>query len=248
MNKKIGKYKMKRLQKIMSEQGICSRRKAEVLIAQGKVKVNGSTAVIGQTVGERDVITIDGNVLRRDKHRNKLYIMMYKPRGYVTTVEDELGRKNVMQLLPELPERVYPIGRLDKDSEGLLLFTNDGEFANAVMHPSRHITKVYRVTVDSAVTEEQLAKLTLPMELDGKMTQQSYVEVLVEEKGRTVIKIAIHEGKNRQVRRMCEAAGLQVGRLKRTAVGAVKLGMLKPGACRELTPEELRAMRKMTNI
>ncbi|MDR0947635.1 MAG: rRNA pseudouridine synthase [Ruminococcus sp.] len=234
-----------RLQKIIAAEGICSRRKAEELIKSGKVKLNGKTAEVGDSATARDIITVDGQVLRRLKKKNKLYIMMYKPRGYVTTMSDELGRKNVTDLLGETTERVYPVGRLDKDSEGLLLFTNDGDFANGIMHPSKHITKVYRVTVDSAVTEEQLALLTLPMEIDGKMTQQSYVEVLTEQKGRTVLKIAIHEGKNRQIRKMCETAGLQVGRLKRTSIGGVKLGMLKPGAFRELTPEELRSLRSL---
>jgi 23S rRNA pseudouridine2605 synthase len=149
----------------------------------------------------------------------------------------------VTELLENIPERVYPIGRLDKDSEGLLLFTNDGGFANDMMHPSRHISKTYRVTVRPDITEQQLVQLASGVEIDGRKTAECNVVVLDKQVGRVVLQMTIFEGRNRQIRKMCEAVGLEVARLKRTAVGPVKLGMLKPGSFRELKPDELRALR-----
>jgi 23S rRNA pseudouridine2605 synthase len=177
--------------------------------------------------------------------------MLNKPRGYVTTMHDELGRKNVTDLLTGVTERVYPVGRLDKDTEGLLLFTNDGNLAQQLTHPSKEINKSYRVTVRARVTEEQLTKLSLPMNLnlgteespEIRKTAAAHVEVLVAEAERTVLLIVIHEGRNRQIRRMCEAVGLPVVRLRRIAEGPLKLGMLKPGTFRDLTPAELIALR-----
>ena len=158
-------------------------------------------------------------------------------------MSDELDRKCVTELLSDVPARVYPVGRLDRNSEGLLLFTNDGKFANDIMHPSRHITKTYRVTVHSSVNEEQLAELAEGVVIDGRKTLPATVNVLTQEAERVVLQIVIREGRNRQIRKMCEAVGLDVARLKRTAIGPVKLGMLRPGAYRELTSEELRALR-----
>ena len=169
--------------------------------------------------------------------------MMYKPRGYVTTTADELERRCVMDLLEDVEERVYPIGRLDKDSEGLLLLTNDGKFANDIMHPSRHISKTYRVTVRPDITEDQLVQLASGIELEGRKTLPANVVVKTREPGRVVLLITIKEGRNRQIRRMCEALGLEVARLRRVSVGPVKLGMMKPGTYRDLTAEELRAIR-----
>lgn len=148
-----------------------------------------------------------------------------------------------MDLLDDIPERVYPIGRLDRNSEGLLLLTNDGSFANGIMHPSRHVTKTYRVTVRPSVTEEQLVKLAEGIVLDGKKTLPATVVVMTNEPGRVVLQMTIKEGRNRQIRRMCEAVGLEVARLRRTSIGPLKLGMLKPGTWRDLTAEELRAIR-----
>lgn len=232
-----------RLQKILSDSGICSRRKAEELISQGAVKVNGRTAQLGDKANDRDVIMVNGERVRYTKKRRKYYIMLNKPRGYVTTMSDELDRKCVTELLTGLEERVYPIGRLDRNSEGLLLFTNDGKFANDIMHPSRHVSKTYRVTVMSKITDEQIVTLTEGVMLDGRMTQPAVVNVEVDGTDRSVMRITIHEGRNRQIRRMCEAVGLEVARLRRTSIGPLKLGMLKPGAWRELTAEEVRAMR-----
>ncbi|HOV41132.1 MAG TPA: pseudouridine synthase, partial [Oscillospiraceae bacterium] len=177
------------------------------------------------------------------KKKKYIYLMLNKPRGYVTTVSDELDRKCVMDLLDGVEERVYPVGRLDRNSEGLLLFTNDGEFANNIMHPSRHISKTYRVTVRPDITDEQLVKLTEGVEIDGKKTLPATVNVLVKEPGRVVLQMVIKEGRNRQIRKMCEAVGLEVARLRRTAIGPIRLGMLKPGTFRELTPEEIRAIK-----
>ncbi|MBQ1535505.1 MAG: rRNA pseudouridine synthase [Ruminococcus sp.] len=233
-----------RIQKIIADSGLCSRRKAEELIEKGKVKVNGHPCKLGdKALPGKDMITVGGELITVDKRRKLYYIMLHKPRGYVTTTSDELGRKCVTELLENIPERVYPIGRLDKDSEGLLLFTNDGGFANDMMHPSRHISKTYRVTVRPDITEQQLVQLASGVEIDGRKTAECNVVVLDKQVGRVVLQMTIFEGRNRQIRKMCEAVGLEVARLKRTAVGPVKLGMLKPGSFRELKPDELRALR-----
>ena len=233
-----------RIQKIIADSGLCSRRKAEELIEKGKVKVNGHPCKLGdKALPGKDMITVGGELITVDKRRKLYYIMLHKPRGYVTTTSDELGRKCVTELLENIPERVYPIGRLDKDSEGLLLFTNDGGFANDMMHPSRHISKTYRVTVRADITEQQLVQLASGVEIDGRKTAECNVVVLDKQVGRVVLQMTIFEGRNRQIRKMCEAVGLEVARLKRTAVGPVKLGMLKPGSFRELKPDELRALR-----
>lgn len=232
-----------RLQKIIAESGLCSRRRAEELIRQGCVKVNGRTAKLGDGASPNDVVAVNGERIRIPKKREKYYLMLNKPRGYVTTMSDELDRRCVTELLGDFPERVYPVGRLDRNSEGLLLFTNDGKFANDIMHPSRHVSKTYRVTVRPSVSDEQLARLAAGVEIDGRKTLPATVNVLTQEQGRAVLQIVIREGRNRQVRKMCEAVGLEVARLKRTAIGPIKLGMLKPGTYRELTSEELRAIR-----
>ena len=232
-----------RIQKMIADSGYCSRRKAEELISRGKVKVNGHPVKLGDKCGFKDLITIDGERIYMPRKKNLLYIMMNKPRGYVTTVSDELDRRCVMDLLDGVEERVYPIGRLDRNSEGLLLFTNDGDFANSIMHPSRHVSKTYRVTVRPDINDEQLVRLSEGVDIDGKMTLPASVVVKDKAPGRVVLLITIKEGRNRQIRRMCEAVGLEVARLRRISIGPVKLGMLKPGAWRELTAEELRALR-----
>lgn len=233
-----------RIQKLIADSGYCSRRKAEELISAGRVKVNGRECSLGdKALPDKDIITIDGQPIAQVKKRRLYYIMLHKPRGYVTTMKDELDRKNVSELLSDLPERVYPVGRLDRNSEGLLLFTNDGAFANDIMHPSRHISKTYRVTVRPDISDEQLVSLSGGVMIDGKKTLPANVIVLDKQPGRVVLQITIHEGRNRQIRKMCEAVGLEVARLKRTSIGPLKLGMLKPGEYRELKPDELRAIR-----
>lgn len=233
-----------RVQKIIAESGLCSRRKAEELIAEGKVTINGRPCALGDKADPRaDAVAVNGKRIG-GAPREKRYIMLNKPRGYITTMSDEQGRKIAADLLTGVEERVVPVGRLDRNSEGLLLFTNDGEFANEITHPRRHVSKTYRVTIDGKVSEEQIMRLTSGVELDdGKVTLSCSVEVLVEEPNRTVLRITIKQGMNRQIRRMCEAVGLQVGRLRRTAIGGVKLGMLKTGEWRDLTKEELRILR-----
>lgn len=232
-----------RIQKIIADSGLCSRRKAEEMIAEGRVTVNGRACSLGDKATLRDRIAVDGKAIA-EQPREKRYIMLNKPRGYITTMSDEQGRRIATDLLDGVEERVIPVGRLDRNSEGLLLFTNDGEFANSITHPSRHVSKTYRVTIDGKVSEEQIMQLTTGVELDdGKITLPCNVEVLVEEPGRTVLRIVIKQGLNRQIRRMCAAVGLNVGRLRRTAIGGVKLGMLKTGEWRDLTAEELRMLR-----
>lgn len=232
-----------RIQKIIADSGYCSRRKAEELISANRVQVNGRPCKLGDKAGNKDLITVDGEKIYVPKKKDLYYIMLHKPRGYVTTMSDELDRKCVVDLLEGLDERVYPIGRLDRNSEGLLLFTNDGKFANDIMHPSKHITKTYRVTVRPDVSDEQLVQLSEGVEIDGRKTLPCTITVLDKQPGRVVMQMVIKEGRNRQIRKMCEAVGLEVARLKRTAIGPVKLGMLKPGEYRELKADELRALR-----
>lgn len=232
-----------RIQKMIADSGYCSRRKAEEMITQGRVKLNGHPVKLGDKCGFKDLITIDGERIMLPRRKNFIYIMLNKPRGYVTTVSDELDRRCVMDLLEGIEERVYPVGRLDRNSEGLLLFTNDGEFANNIMHPSRHISKTYRVTVRPDINDSQLIALTEGVVIDGKKTLPATVVVKEKENGRVVLLITIKEGRNRQIRKMCEAVGLEVARLRRISIGPLKLGMLKPGTYRELTAEELRAIR-----
>ncbi|MBP3310536.1 MAG: rRNA pseudouridine synthase [Ruminococcus sp.] len=232
-----------RIQKMIADCGYCSRRKAEMLISQGRVKLNGHPVKLGDKCGFKDLITIDGERIYVPRKKNFIYLMLNKPRGYVTTVSDELERRCVMDLLEDVEERVYPIGRLDRNSEGLLLFTNDGEFANSIMHPSRHVSKTYRVTVRPDINDDQLVALSEGVVIDGKKTLPANVVVKEKQQGRVVLLITIKEGRNRQIRKMCEAVGLEVARLRRISIGPLKLGMLKPGSYRELTAEELRAIR-----
>jgi len=233
-----------RIQKIIAESGLCSRRKAEEYISDGRVTVNGRPCKLGdKALPGKDIIAVDGEKIASPRRRELYYIMLNKPRGYVTTMNDELDRKCVTELLGDFPERVYPVGRLDKNSEGLLLLTNDGNFANDIMHPSRHVSKTYRVTVRPDINDDQLVRLASGVEIDGRMTAECSVTVLDKQPGRVVLQMVIHEGRNRQIRKMCEAVGLEVARLKRTSIGPLKLGMLKPGEYRELKADELRAIR-----
>lgn len=233
-----------RLQKFLSECSVASRRKSEELIREGKVKINGRIAQIGDKIDpKKDTVTVSGKKVVAVKQ--KYYIMLNKPRGYVTTMSDELGRKCVAELVQDVGAQVYPVGRLDKDSEGLLLLTNDGEFANAVMHPRKHIPKTYRVTVRSNINDEQVAKLEngIDIEGDGRDTLPASVRVIEKSAGRSVFEITIYEGRNRQIRKMCEQVSLDVIRLKRNSVGSVKLGMLKVGKWRELTEDEVHRLQ-----
>ncbi|HOA34186.1 MAG: rRNA pseudouridine synthase [Clostridiales bacterium] len=232
-----------RLQKFLSDCGVASRRKAEQLIIENRVRVNGVIASIGDKVDpQKDVVTVNGK--RVTKPEGYKYIMLNKPRGYISTMSDEFGRKSVADLVKDVGIRVYPIGRLDKDSEGLLLFTNDGEFSNLLMHPSSHVEKTYRVTAKPALKDEDIDRLSLPFMMDGKETTPAVVTVLEQKEDRTVLEIKLKEGRNRQIRRMLEEIGAETARLKRTAIGGIKLGMLRPGKWRELMQEEVASLYK----
>jgi len=230
-----------RIQKILSARGLCSRRRAEELILAGRVTCNGAVAKLGDTDDpELDEIKVDGKLL--PSASGYVYIMLNKPRGYVTTLSDEKGRPNAAQLI-DCGTRVYPVGRLDMDSEGLLLFTNDGEFANRLMHPKHEVDKTYRVLV-AGYSEEKLEKLKQPIELDGYRIRTPGIKLLrTREKGQAQLLVTIHEGRNRQVRRMCDAAGMKVLRLQRISEGSVKLGDLELGKWRHLTQEELAYLK-----
>lgn len=233
-----------RLQKILSEAGICSRRAAEKLITDGRIAVNGKTAALGDRAGDRDTVTMDGQPVTRAAAGGKVYIMLNKPRGYVTTASDELGRKCVTDLVADVGTRVYPIGRLDKNSEGLLLLTNDGEFANSLMHPSHRVQKVYRVTLEGGFPPEAELGLLEGVMCDGELLTVQSFSVLEEVGDRIVLQIILTQGKNRHIRRMCDALHLTVVRLKRVSEGGVKLGMLGVGKWRPLTDQELATLRK----
>ena len=231
-----------RLQKILSACGIASRRAAEGYITAGRVTVNGQVAGLGDKADpERDEILVGGRPVRREEKRT--YVLLHKPRGYVTTLSDEKGRKTVAQLVEGCGARVWPVGRLDLDSEGLLLLTDDGDLTHRLIHPSHEVEKEYRVRVRGDV-DAALPVLTGPMELDGQALRPARVRVLNRTPGGGTLSITIHEGKNRQVRRMCAAAGLEVAALKRVREGTLTLGGLKPGEWRRLTREELRALKE----
>ena len=232
-----------RLQKFMADNGIASRRKSEELIAQGKVKVNGHVAKLGDKVNPRkDLVTVSGKKIVPPRNKKLVYYMLNKPRGYVTTVSDELGRKTVMDLIPDIGERVYPVGRLDKDSEGLLILTNDGNFTNCMTHPSHEYGKVYRVTVRPSVDDIILKNLREGVVIDGRKTAPCEVTVITEQENRVVLEFVLYEGRNREIRKMCESQNLEVARLRRVAVGSLKLGMLGLGKYRELNEQDIKKL------
>lgn len=241
--KALSQENLIRLQKWMADCGVASRRKSEQMIENGEVRVNGRKAELGDKIDpKRDKVTVHGKRLAPARSNRYFYIMLYKPRGFITTMSDEMGRKCVAELVKDIPARLYPVGRLDRESEGLLLMTNDGAFANAMTHPSKHVPKTYRVTIRPEISEEQLAEFGSGMVIDGRRTAPAEVHVISKEEGRTVLEIILREGRNRQIRKMCEQLGIEVARLKRIAVGQLKLGMLQPGKWRELTENELRKL------
>ena len=229
-----------RLQKILSDRGVASRRKAEEMISAGRVTVNGRVALLGSSAdADLDDIRVDGQPL--PAAAGYIYLMLNKPRGYVTTLSDEKGRQTAAQLVADCGQRVYPIGRLDMDSEGLLLFTNDGAFANRLMHPKHEVEKAYLVQV-SGYTPERFQQLALPITLDGYRIEPPVLRLLAVKGDKC--NFEIHEGRNRQIRRMCEAAGMQVLRLRRIREGAVALGNLPLGKWRHLTHEEVKELAR----
>ena len=230
-----------RLQKILSARGVASRRKAEEMISAGRVSVNGRTCALGDSADpEKDEILLDGKPL--PSRQEYVYILLNKPRGFVTTLSDEKGRPNAAQLVADCGTRVYPVGRLDMDSEGLLLFTNDGEFANKLMHPSHQVEKTYDTWV-TGYNPGCLKALTSPMELDGYQLRIPKVKLLKAEGGTARLHITIHEGRYRQVRRMCEKAGMHVTRLRRIREGSLFLGDLPKGKWRYLTELEINQLK-----
>lgn len=232
-----------RLQKIISASGLCSRRAAEKLIIEGRVTVNGLTASLGDGADtELDDVRVDGKALSAPGERS--YIMLNKPRGFVTTLSDEKGRRTVAELVADCGKRVYPVGRLDLDSEGLLIMTDDGEFANAIMHPRYEIAKCYETLV-SGNADSALPILRSAMDIDGYRIRPAEVEIIGREGERTLLSVTIHEGRNRQVRKMCEKASLRVHRLRRVSEGVLKLGDLPLGKWRELTENEMKMIKNV---
>lgn len=229
-----------RLQKILSNYGVASRRKAEQMILDRRVRVNGNTASLGDVADdEEDVIEVDGVRLKRQPAR--IVLVLNKPRGYVCTLSDEKGRRNVAELVSGCGARVYPVGRLDLNSEGLLLLTNDGELANRLTHPKKEVDKVYLVWLSHYIPgcEDSIAS---PIEIDGRPTNPAKVEKLRQEGETALLRITIHEGRNRQIRRLCERANVTVTRLRRVAEGPLQLGDLKLGQWRVLTEEEIAGL------
>ncbi len=232
---------LQRIQKILSDRGLASRRQAEQMILDGRVFCNGRACTLGQSADpDTDSVTVDGTPIPNSSEY--VYIMLHKPKGYVTTLSDERGRKNAAMLVADCKKRVYPVGRLDMDSEGLLLFTNDGEFANFMMHPSHHVEKVYRVEV-KGFSQQGMQQLGKPMYLDGYKIAPPKLDLLAQQDSAATLLITIHEGRNRQIRRMCARAGMQVKRLVRIQEGQLKLEGLPAGAWRYLTETEVRGLK-----
>lgn len=230
-----------RLQKILSARGICSRRQAEALLDAGRVTCDGRVCHLGDKADpEKSIILVDGKPI--PAAQRAVYIMLHKPRGFVTTMQDEKGRKNAAQLI-DCGTRVYPVGRLDMDSEGLLLFTNDGDFAKKMTHPSHQVDKIYHTWVEN-YTEEAFQKVQNPVELDGYLIAPPKVSLLHKNGNHALLEIAIHEGRNRQVRRMCQMAGMYVTRLRRVSQGSLQLGDLPKGKWRYLTEEEITRLKE----
>ncbi len=233
---------LERLQKIISAAGITSRRASEELIVNGQVTVNG---VVVTELGTKadpsvDTITVNGKSLRVSEER--LYILLNKPTGYITALKDDRGRRLVTDLLKDVPERVYPVGRLDYNTEGLLLLTNDGEWANRLMHPRHEVEKEYHVRVRGKVVDQQLKRMADGVELEDGKTAPAVAQLIKSGEQNDWISVTIHEGRNRQVRRMCEAVSLSVVRLKRIRYGSLSLGTLRDGQFRYLTEAEVNAL------
>ncbi len=231
-----------KLQKYIAECGLMSRRAAEKEIEAGNFQVNGKTASIGMRIDpNNDAVTYKGKPIAQSSGR-KVYIMLYKPKGVVTTMNDEKGRKSVKDIV-DVGMRVYPVGRLDLNSEGLLLMTNDGELTNAIAHPSGEIKKIYTVTVKGKISNEELDRLRAVRELDGERISPVGVELITRNETTSVVQFTLSEGKNREIRRICEKVGVEIKKLKRIALGPLRLGTLKSGEYRELTSAEFRALK-----
>lgn len=234
--------KLERLQKVIAQSGVTSRRKAEQLILEGKVKVNNKViTALGTKVGPQDEIEIGGIPLEKE---NLVYYMLYKPRGVISTVSDNKERKTVIDFFPEVEERIYPIGRLDYDSSGIILLTNDGEFANLLMHPKHEVEKVYVAKVRGIPSKEELSRLKKGVKVDNDLLKTVRYNLLSTDrrKNTALLELTLFEGKNRHVRRMMEAIGYPVQKLKREKYGILTLDGLQPGDTRPLTPKEIKQM------
>lgn len=230
-----------RLQKLIAQSGLCSRRKAEELLSAGRVTVDGAVASLGDKADPAtQSIAVDGKVLPLEEE--KVYLMLHKPRGYVTTLSDEKGRKTAADLVSDCGVRVYPVGRLDMDSEGLLLFTNDGDFMQTLTHPKHQVDKIYEVTVTGELNSAA-ARLAAVEDLDGEPIIPAQVTLLKESGGQALLRVIIHQGKNRQIRRMCAQVGLSVKRLRRVGEESLTLGSLPAGKWRYLTEKEIAALK-----
>lgn len=234
---------MERLQKVIAHAGFASRRKAEQFIQEGKVSVNGRVVTeLGTKVSETDEIEVNGIPVEREE---PVYFLLYKPRGCISAVEDDKGRQVVTDYLEEVPERIYPVGRLDYDTSGVLLLTNDGEFANLMTHPKHEIDKVYVAKVEGVPSKETLRQLEKGVRLDDGRTAPATARLLKKDraKGKAIVELTIHEGKNRQVKRMFEAVGHSVEKLKRERLGFLNVDGMDPGEYRELSPKEVKRLR-----
>ena len=232
-----------RLQKYLAEAGVASRRKAEELILDGRIAVNGNiVSELGTKVSDDDIITFDGK--RVFKEEKNVYVIFHKPEGCVTTVKDQFKRKTVLDYFKNIDERIYPVGRLDYDTSGLLIMTNDGELTYTLTHPKHNVPKVYIAQVDKVPSKSDIQKFQSGLVIDGYKTAPAKL-VIVKKGETTSLKITIHEGRNRQVRKMCNAIGCKVLRLKRIAVGEIKLGELKKGEYRNLEKSEIEYLKNL---
>jgi len=237
--------KLERLQKVMAAYGVASRRECEKIILAGRVKVNGKVVTeLGVKVGPKAFITVDDKGLKPFTHK---YVILYKPRGVVTTMKDPQGRKTVADMVADIPERLFPVGRLDYSTEGLILLTNDGDLMQRITHPSHEVVKTYEVTVAGLVSDEKLDILRLGVPLEDGLTAPAFVELKNRNitAGTTEFNMSIHEGRNRQIRRMCDFIGYPVRFLRRIKVANLTLAGLKRGQYRELTAEELQALEEI---
>lgn len=232
-----------RINKYLAESGVASRRASDTMIEERRVLINGKTATLGSEVEDGDTVTVDGSIVRPVKKYS--YYMLNKPKGYVTTVKDDKGRKTVMDLLPKKGDRLYPVGRLDYDTEGLLIITNDGELAQRLTHPVNEVPKTYVAKIEGVLTENMLARLRGGVEVDGVRTKKSAVRIVDETKTETKVSVTITEGRNRQVRKMFEAVGKEVIFLKRVKIGDLALRELNRGEYRPLTKEEIYYLKNV---
>lgn len=237
-----------RIQKYISDCGIMSRRAAEEEIKRGRVSVNGEPAALGMKIDPtKDSVKVGAKLIKPRGTKKYVYLMLNKPRGFVTTMSDDRGRPCVADLVSDIGTRVYPVGRLDYDSEGLLLFTDDGALANKLMHPKGHIPKVYHVKTPTEVGNDTIKRLNKSFEIDGYTTKPAECTVVSMKKGATILRIVLQEGRNRQIRKMMESLELEIDYLKRVAIGDIKLGNLKAGEWRRLTPAQVAYLKKYNN-